>query len=1107
MKTSKAEDGRLLMQVESIEGFRLSPQQKYLWALQQGDESVAYRAQGLMLIEGDLNKVVLRRAVRRVVERHDLLRTVFRQVAGMSFPLQVIEEQRDLAIEEIDVSSLEPREQLTRVEALYQEAAQAPVDLVQSPLLRVSLIIESPRRHLLLIGLPALCADSRTLENILDEIGRGYSACLLNKDVEDDPVQFADLAEWQNELLLSEESAVGRQYWLKQELYAHAALDLPFVKQVQPPTCFEPETYSCHVRANLVLRLETLAQSFETSLPVFLMAVWQVLVWRLTGRSDFLLGSYVDGRNYEELQDALGLFAKYLPLRCQLDAGSSFESVVRRVAEATDNLYKWQDCFSLEQLPGPADDDDAANNGAPSSRPFARLYFEWREQLARHAISGLSFSILKQSVRHDRFNLKLTFVRSDEGLLAEFNFDGSLYAEDDIQRLAGQFQILLESILDGPGVPIDKLEILSGAERRQLLYGFNETSAIYEKGRCVHHLFEEQAEQTPEAVALIFEETQLTYRELNARANQLAHHLRRLDVGPDVPVGLCVERSPEMIVGLLGILKAGGAYVPLEPRFPPERLLFMLKDAGVKVLLTQQHLIEGMPQDTVLPICLDSDWETIALEALGNPQSSVRVENLIYIIYTSGSTGQPKGVAVEHRQLLNYLSGIAARLALPPRTHFATLSTFAADLGNTAIFPALCGGGCLHLLSQEHGADPEALADNMRRHPVDCLKIVPSHLAALLTTTHPEQVMPRRCLIIGGEAASWDFIEKLENLAPDCRIINHYGPTETTVGVVTYSVERGRKKQVVGMLPLGRPLHNTRTYVLDEHLQPVPIWSRGELYVGGNGVARGYLQQPELTAQKFIPDPFCGEPSARLYRTGDLARFLPDGRLEFLGRRDHQVKIRGFRIELGEIESALATHPAVQHSIVVAGEEFAGGDQRLIAYVVLSGKPAALAEELRIWLKQKLPHYMIPSAFVVLKSLPLTSGGKVDRRALPAPDEHNVSPEKPFVASRNDVEETVAAIWAEILHLERVGIHHDFFELGGHSLLVTQVISRIRQTLNVELPLRSLFERPTVAALSEAIETARSNGPALKSRAIEPVSRQAYRFNLSPEGTLEIPKL
>jgi amino acid adenylation domain-containing protein len=1107
MKTFSAEDNRSDMQVESIEGFRLSPQQKQLWTLQQSEAGVAYRAQCLILIEGKLDRVILRRSIRRLVRRHDLLRTAFHHLSGMSLPVQVIEDESDQAIEERDLSSLEPLERETRIEALYRDAARLPFELSQLPLLRVSLIVESTHRHLLLIGLPSLCADARTLENILNEISRGYTASLLDRDVEDEPVQFADLSEWQNELLHADESEVGRQYWLKQNIKVQEPAKLPFVKHTSGTSRFEPHIFACRLRAELVPRLEDLAHCYETSVAVLLLACWQVLVWRLTRRSDFSLGVYFDGRNYEELEEALGLFAKYLPLRCQLKAGSSFEPVAKRAAAAMVDLEKWQDCFNREQLVEHTH-DDVEHNGDASMWSLARLYFEWRERPTRHNCSGLSFSILKQSVCHDSFDLKLAFVRSVEGLLAEFHFDSMLYAEDDIRRLAARFQILLESILDRQAVSIDRLEILSAAERRELLYAFNETRAVYDDQQCVHHLFEQQAEQTPEAVALVFEDTQLSYQGLNARANQLAHYLRRLEVGPDVLVGLCVERSPEMIVGLLGILKAGGAYLPLDPTFPPERLLFMLKDAAVKVLLTQQHLIKSAPQTIVSSICLDSDWEKIAGEAVVNPQCKASVANLAYVIYTSGSTGRPKGVAVEHRQLLNYIRGISRSLELPPRSHFATLSTFAADLGHTAIFPALCGGegGCLHLLSQEHGADPEALAEELRRRPVDCLKVVPSHLAALLLSAHPEHIMPRQCLVIGGEAASWDFIERLEAIAPGCRIINHYGPTETTVGVVTYAVERGRREAAEGMLPLGWPLDNTRIYLLDELLRPVPIWSHGELYVGGDGVARGYLYQPELTSQKFIPDPFTREPGARLYRTGDLARFLPDGRIEFLGRLDQQVKIRGFRIELGEIEAALAECPAVQQSVVVA-EESADGDKRLIAYVVLSATTAPSSEELRHWLKQRLPQYMIPSIFVALKNLPLTPNGKIDRRALPAPDEHNLSTEKPFVAPRNRVEEAVASIWAEILHLERVGIHHDFFELGGHSLLVTQVVSRIRQTLRVELPLRSLFEHPTVAALSEAIEKSESNNPALKSHTIEPVSRQAYRVKLSTEGTLEIPEL
>jgi amino acid adenylation domain-containing protein/non-ribosomal peptide synthase protein (TIGR01720 family) len=583
-------------------------------------------------------------------------------------------------------------------------------------------------------------------------------------------------------------------------------------------------------------------------------------------------------------------------------------------------------------------------------------------------------------------------------------------------------------------------------------------------------LFEQQAARTPEHIAVVFENQQLTYAQLNARANQLAHHLQTLGVGAETIVALCVDRSLEMLIGLFGIVKAGGAYLPLDPLVPSDRLSYMVQDAGASVILTQKHLSERFSEQAVPLICLDSDWEVIAKQPEENPPCAATPENLLYIIYTSGSTGKPKGVAVEHRQLLNYLHGILTRLDLPEGASFATVSTFAADLGNTVIFPALCTGGCLHVISQERATSPEMLVNYCESHPIDCLKIVPSHLNALLTASHPEKILPRKYLILGGEALSWQLVEKIQHYKPSCHILNHYGPTETTVGVLTYPVnELMRDKS--DTVSLGRAIANTQVYILDHYLQPVPIEVVGELHIGGDSVARGYLNQPQLTTEKFITIEHLGGQDAqpiRVYKTGDLARYLPDGNIEFLGRIDHQVKIRGFRIELGEVESVLSQHPAIRETVVLARED-EPGNKRLVAYIVPS-QESALISELRDFLKEKLPEYMVPSAFVTLKALPLTPNGKVDRQALPAPDSVRPELEGRFVAPRTPIEETIAKIWAQVLGLERISIYDNFFELGGDSILSIQIVARANQA-GLQLTPKQLFESPTVAGLAAVAGT------------------------------------
>ncbi len=574
-------------------------------------------------------------------------------------------------------------------------------------------------------------------------------------------------------------------------------------------------------------------------------------------------------------------------------------------------------------------------------------------------------------------------------------------------------------------------------------------------------------------------------------------------------VGICLERSLEIIVGLVDVLKAGGAYLPLAPLFPEERLAFMLQDARVSMLLTQQRLVERLPKHHTHLICLDTDWEVVAQESGEKPITEVSIENLAYVLFTSGSTGRPKGVPVEHRQIINYLNSILERLDLSNDASFAMVTTFAADSVKTVIFSALCTGGSLHIISRECAADPDALAEHFLRRPVDCLKTVPSHLQVLLTASHPEWILPRQRLVLGGEACRWDLVEKLQMLTPDCSLLNQYGPTETTVAVTTYQLALDLSTEQIEnnkydlahskastkvlhskTLQIGRPIANTQTYVLDSYLQPVPIGVPGELYIGGNNVTRGYLNRPEATAERFIPNPFNGETGSCLYRTGDLVRYLSTGDIEFLGRVDHQVKIRGFRVELGEIEATLNQHAAVQETIAIVWEAGAGtDDKRLVMYVVAKQELAPTANELGRFMKQRLPDYMIPSSFVFLEALPLTPSGKIDRRALPVPDITGL--ETAYIPPRNPIEETLTSIWTEVLGVDKVGIHDNFFDLGGHSLLATQIISRANSTLQINLSLANLFESPTVDRLAELVEKADNYGLTKEGQRIREQSKRA----------------
>lgn len=1071
------------MQNISIEGFEISPQQKRLWLLQQASDRQAYRVQCQVFVEGELKDSILELALQKVVAKHEILRTNLQTLKGMALPLQVVSSNSHVEIQYYNLHNLEVEQQKLKIEKIFQEQTCKYFDLENGFILDFFVAKISNTKHVLLIAISAFCADTISIHKFLSKIIDTYNACLHQKELADDPLQYADISAWQNELLV-EDTEIKREYWHKQNIDSLAIGKLPSEKLLEEDPVFNPKFISTNLNPETVAIAE-LAQQSSASVSTFLMACWQILLWRLTGGSEMAITLYCDGRNYEELKPALGLLAKYIPIRTNLLENSKFSEIWQQLDKTASDVYQSQETFSWEKIVG-----GEGNSRELSFLPFA---FDFAAQPTKYLADSISFSIQKQYSCIERFKVKLSCWHWGDSLAADLYYDASLFDEEDIERLAAQFKTLLASAIKNPETAIAQLEILSPRERQQLLVEFNHTKSDLPPDQSIVDRFEAQANSTPDNVAVIFVDAQsaasrrvnrqLTYQELNDKANKIAHRLASLGVQPEVIVALCVERSLDLAVGILGILKAGGAYLPLDPALPAEALTLRLQDAQAPVLLTQKQLVGkiNVAQDRVQVVCLDADTtEDISSDATLTSASS---ENLAYVIYTSGSTGQPKGVAVEHRQLLNYVSGILAKLNLPVGASFATVSTFAADLGNTAIFSALCTGGCWHIISQECAADPVALADYCHRHRIDCLKIVPSHLSALLTSKNAEQILPRQRLILGGEACNWELIEKVQQYAPDCQIFNHYGPTETTIGVLTYAVDVPSQPKSA-TVPLGRPLANTQIYLLDKYKQPVPLGVPGEIYIGGDSVARGYLNQPEMTAERFIDNPFTslrlGNFSqnlkfSRLYKTGDLARYLPNGEIEFLGRIDDQVKLHGFRIELGEIEAALSQHPEVQQAVVTVPEDDLG-NKHLVAYVVSNVEThnsASLqnlkSDELRSFLKQKLPEYMLPANFLQLKALPLTANGKVDRRSLPAPD--TIKPEAAtFVAPHTSVEKALTQIWSQILGIEQVGIHDNFFTLGGDSILSIQAIAKANQ-VGLRLTPKQIFEHQTIAQLAAIADT------------------------------------
>ena len=1047
------------MQTQITEGFRLSPHQEHLWLIQQVDKTFQYRVQCAVLIEGNINIKVLKEALKNVVHQHEILRTTFRYLPGMTLPVQVIGDEIITWNDRYDFSSYNPQEQAVKIEALFQELIQLPFDWEKSPLLQTYLVTLSSEKHILILGLPAMNADAKTLNNLVYELSRSYAGCLLDEEASNEPLQYADIAEWYHELLEAEETKIGREYWRKQDISNLLNLTLPLEKQPGENAEFRPQVVTVTIDANLGSEIANLAQKNATSMSVFFLACWQVLLWRLTGQPDIAIATACEGRKYEELRAALGLFAKYLPLTSHLEEDFSFSQILQQVNRLQDEVYKWEDCFTWEQIVG--------SDGNGIGVPFCPFSFEFEAGSTQYSVENVSFSIYKKYACTERFKVKLSCGRQADTIAAEFHYNTNLFSAADIERLAGYFERLVTSAVANPEMAIGQLEILSDRHRQQLLIDFNHTQTNYPLDRCIHQLFEEQVKCTPDNIAVVFDNRQLTYQELNARANQLAHYLQQLGVKAEIMVGICIERSLEMLIGILGILKAGGAYIPLDPSYPQERLALMLEDAQTPILLTQHNLLEKLPDRNAQTVCLDRDGEIITTESETNPALSTYPENLAYIIYTSGSTGKPKGVQITHQNLVH---STRARMTYyqEPVTSFLLLSSFAFDSSVAGIFWTLCQGGTLYLPPDGLQKQPPKIVELIAEHRISHLLSLPSLYALILEQAKTEQLASLCTVIVAGEALSRELVKYHLGRLPKTSLFNEYGPTEATVWSSVYHCQ---SQELTTQIPIGRPIPNTKIYILDSFLQAVPIGVPGELYIGGIGLARGYLNRPDLTAEKFILNPFINSQkrreSDRLYKTGDLARYLPDGNIEFLGRIDHQVKIRGFRIEIGEIEAVLSQHQSVREAVVVARED-EPGNKRLVAYVIPTQETAI--SSLSSYLKEKLPDYMVPSAYVMLKNLPLTPNGKVDRKALPAPDKVRPDLTATFVEARTPIEKRLAEIWADVLSIQQVGIYDNFFELGGHSLLVTQVLARVRKSFSIDLSLGSIFEAPTVAGMAERIE-------------------------------------
>ncbi len=1069
-------------------GYRLSPQQARLWLLQQNNH--AYWAQCAILLEGSLHPELLRDALRQVVQRHEILRTVFQDVPGMKVPVQIVAEDGEPSWRKVKLWDVDELAQEAAIETICRDEIVLAGNFKRGAQISAVLAEMNSHRHLLVLTLPALCCDTSSLHNLMRHLARSYAEKQIPETAgNEETVQYVQFSEWQNELLEDEESP-GRVWWRQRRDGARvndgseAAPVLPFEGEVSSDQAEagevdQPGQHRRRVERRLseadLVAVERMTREQGKSVAVLLLSCWQVLLLRTTGRSRFPLRLLCGGRIYEEMQDALGLYAKWPRVEFLVEENLPFTEVLERTDKTVAHANEWQEHYFSEDSEGPASVDGSAQD----------IGFEFSEWPEAQEVIGISFALLKQYSVTEGLKLKLGCMRAPRFTAIEFDYDPSVYSVDTVERLAGQFLTLLRGLLQNPERPLRAAQLLDETERQRLLYDWNDTRSAALPDQSVPELFEAQVARTPDRPAVISGAAHLTYRGLDERANQLAHRLRQAGVSAESLVAICLERSVDLMVGVFGILKAGGAYVPLDPGQPPRRLHSILKDAGTEVVLTHEHLKERLADSGAKIICLDSESETVKHQGVPNSGTPVSNESAVYVIYTSGSTGQPKGVSICHRSAINLAQALAqviyAGAQAPLRVSVNAPLAFDSSVKQVL---QLLYGHTLYIVPEEIRPDGDALLEFIRRHRLDVVDCTPSQLRLLLDAglgDDSNESAPSIALV-GGEAideALWNSVFPRRETA----FYNVYGPTECTVDATACRMTGGSRPRI------GRPVSNVQVYVLDQELMPVPVGLMGEIYIGGEGVARGYVNHPDMTADRFIPHPFSDREGARLYRTGDRGRFLPGGELECGGRVDYQVKLRGYRVELGEIEAALVEHEAVREAVVLI-RELRPGDQRLVAYVVFARDNQPQISELRHHLWQKLPEYMVPSALVPLKAFPLTRNGKIDRFSLPAPDESEADTGKLFVMPRTPVEEVVAGIWAQLFGLKQVSTQDNFFELGGHSLLATQVISRVRKVFRVEVPVRSLFESPTIAALAEQVEIEMRAGPARQFVPIERVGRE-----------------
>jgi aspartate racemase len=1045
----------------------LSPFQERIWFLEQLNPGIPlYSRTWAARLRGPLDADALEGALNAIVARHEVLRAAVRVAQGV--PTQTFHANRTVRLARIDLAPPRGEAPERVVEQVLRQEARRLFDLERDPLLRATLVRRGEADHVFALTTHHLVFDDGSLRVLLRELSLLYAGAVEGRPVPLEPAsaQFGSVAVWQRQRLDTAAAAEDVAYWTARLRDAPPILDLPSDRPRPARLSHRGAVRTAGLGVTLTRRLDEASRSEGVSRFTLLLAAFATLLSRYSDREDLVLGVPVTNRDRPEFETLMGPLIDTLALRMDLSGTPPFRELLQRARHALAEAYAHR-TLPFERLVDALPPDHALDH-----TPVFQVMLGWRDpaSLMQHLqLPGVTVRPVDIDQGTAKFDLTLVMTEAGGQILCETEYSTDLFEASTIERLLAHFATLVGGAAADPGARLWALPLTTAAERRQLLVEWNATRRDYPADRTVHALFAEQARATPDAVAVVFGDRQLTYRELDGRANQLAQHLHALGVGPDVPVGLAVERSPEMVVALLGILKAGGAYVPLDPADPRERLAFLLEDTRAPLLLTQARFRDRVaappPPGALTVVCLDADWPAIAGRRDTPPADRATPDSLAYVTYTSGSTGRPQGVCVPHRGVVRLVRN-TDYASLTAHEVFLQLAPLAFDASTFEIWAPLLNGARLAVFPPDLPTG-ETLARAVRRHQVTTL-----WLTAALFHHVVDQVAsglgPVRQLLAGGDVLSVPHVRRALREWTGIRLINGYGPTENTTFTSCHTITEADAEKP--SIPIGRPIANTRVYVLDRHGQPVPVGIPGELYAGGDGLARGYLHRPVLTAARFVPDPWSGDPAARLYRTGDRARWQPDGTLEFLGRTDRQVKIRGFRIEPGEVEVQLGQHPAVRDVAVVV-REGPPGEKSLVAYHVPRGEAEPRPHELRQYLRDRLPAYMIPPAFVRLPALPLTPNGKVDRAALPDPV---AEPDRPAAppSPPTPMQTLVASVWSEVLKRARVGPQDDFFDLGGHSLLATQVMARLSDALRRDLPLSLIFEAPTVAELSARLTEA-----------------------------------